>query len=92
MRKHRAIRLRAKINEEVRVEGEAALCRVHINLEQVGAVLGHVGVELLVPRGEEGVGGVQALAVQAAQQGTAWVEGLNDNQGDIRQADIAIES
>ena len=45
----RPIRLSSKIHIEVRVDAEASLYIVHINLEQVGAMLDHVWVELFVP-------------------------------------------
>lgn len=38
-------------------------------LEDVAALLGHVGVELVVPGGEEAVGHVQPLSIQAATTG-----------------------
>lgn len=50
MGQHRSIRFSAKVDIEVRVEGEAPLDVIHINLEQVGALLDQIWVELIVPR------------------------------------------
>ncbi len=52
----RTIRLSTKIDVEVKVEGQATLDIVNINLEEVRPLLDHVWVELLVPGREERVG------------------------------------
>lgn len=54
MCKHWAVRLSAKIHKKVRVEAQTAAL-IDINLQEVGAVLGHAWVKLLVPCAEEGV-------------------------------------
>lgn len=66
MGKHRTIGLRAKVDVEVGVDLEPAVDAVHVNLQQVAALLCQVGVKLLVPRGKQRVGYVQTLAVQTA--------------------------
>ncbi len=66
MSQNRAVRLSPKINIEVWVQSEATFLGVHINLQQVGPVLQHVWVELLVPRGEQGICDIQPLAIQTA--------------------------
>ena len=66
MSQNRTIRLTPKINIEVWVESETTFLCVHINLQQVGPVLQHVWVELLVPRGEQGICDIQPLAIQTA--------------------------
>lgn len=68
MGQRRPVWLRPKVDEEVRVDLEAAIHVVHVNLKQVAALISHVGVELLVPGAEKGVGHIQPLAIQSAQQ------------------------
>lgn len=58
--------LSAKVNVEVGVDLQAALHIVHVYLEKVGALVHQVRIELLVPIGDEGVGDIQPLAIQAA--------------------------
>lgn len=66
MGQHWPIRLSPTVNVEVMIELHAALHRIHIDLEHVGAFLTHGWVELLVPGCEQGVGDIQPLPIQAA--------------------------
>lgn len=50
MSQNRAVGLCPKVNVEVRVEYETTFLCVHIDLQEVGAVLEHFRVELFVPR------------------------------------------
>jgi len=49
MSQDRAVWLSPKVDKEVSVQAETAFFRVNINLQQVGALLDQVGVELLIP-------------------------------------------
>ena len=49
MRQNWAIWLSPKVNVEIMVQLHASLLWVHIYLENVGALVNHVWVELLVP-------------------------------------------
>src|SRR5271166_2151441 len=61
----RAVGLLAKIDVEALVEGHATLPGVAVDLQEVRAVPGDLGVELVVPGAVEGVGDVEAFAVEA---------------------------
>src|SRR5690349_11091737 len=60
----RASRLLPEVDEEVRVDPQAPLLRVAVELEHDRALLAHVGVELVVPGREQARGAVEALAVE----------------------------
>src|SRR5437870_3640616 len=62
-----AVGLLAEIDVEALVERHAALALrgVAIDLQEVGALLGDLRIELVVPFAVEGVGDVEAFAVEA---------------------------
>src|SRR5215210_3211967 len=53
-----------EVHVEVLVDLHAPLFGVAVDLEQVGALFGHLGVELVVPAAVERVGDVEPLAVE----------------------------
>src|SRR5687767_8217815 len=53
-----------EVHVEVLVDLHAPLFGVAVDLEQVGALFGHLGVELVVPAAIERVGHIEPLAVQ----------------------------
>ena len=65
MRSGWASRLLAEIHVEVLVDLQATVLRVTINLQEVGASLRDIGVELVVPGAVERVGNVQPLPIKA---------------------------
>src|SRR5215210_6514926 len=57
-----------EVHVEVLVDLHASLFGVAVDLEQVGALFGHLGVELVVPAAVERVGHVESLAVERELQ------------------------
>src|SRR5918998_6669577 len=57
-----------EVHVEVLVDLHASLFGVAVDLEQVGALFGHLGVELVVPAAIERVGHVESLAVERELQ------------------------
>src|SRR4051812_28647036 len=53
-----------EVHVEVLVDLHAPLFGVAVDLEQVGALFGHLGVELVVPAAIERVGHIEPLAVE----------------------------
>ena len=63
---HWTIWLCPKVHIEIGIDLQAPLDVVHVDLQEIGAMLSHARVELLVPGCEQGVGDIQALPVQTA--------------------------
>src|SRR5215216_4796192 len=57
-----------EVHVEVLVDLHAPLFGVAVDLEQVGALFGHLGVELVVPAAIKRVGHVESLAVERELQ------------------------
>src|ERR687889_2538358 len=57
-----------EVHVEVLVDLHAPLFGVAVDLEQVGTLFGHLGVELVVPAAVERVGHVESLAVERELQ------------------------
>ena len=78
MSQNRTVWLCPKVHIEIRVELQSSIDSVHIYLQDVRALCHHVGVELLVPGGEEAVGHIQSLPIPTARtsQTTAQVHTL----------------
>ena len=68
MRQGRAIRLGPEIDVEIMVDAQTSMLDIDVDLQEVGSLGHHVGVELLVPWPKQGVGHVQTLAIQAELQ------------------------
>merc|ERR1719369_1023527 len=66
--KDRTVRLCTKINKKIIVQLQSSIFSVYIYNEHHGALITHLGVELLVPGGEQGGGHVQPLTIQAKLQ------------------------
>src|SRR5919199_621201 len=60
-----SVRLQAEVYIEVLVDLHASALGVAIDLQEVGACFGQLGVELVVPAAVERVGHIQPLAVEA---------------------------
>src|SRR5918998_220249 len=57
-----------EVHVEVLVDLHASLFGVAVDLEQVGALFGHLGVELVVPAAIERVGHIESLAIERELQ------------------------
>lgn len=61
----RAFRFRSKVDEEVRVYGQASFLCVDVDLQHVGTFLHQFWIKLTIPCTEKRVGDIQPLPVQA---------------------------